>query len=139
MGSVLGSFGAPQGNIWSVAPFIPEGDQEEPKISILPYWNFFNGKPFQFFSWWIIDPKEPFWCDWSNFEDFDSLFHTDPPSLLFLAAGTTDKKFGQWLTTTNSMNRYQKYLPHYTQLTRLLSYIILFNKRLFHIRPGLAI
>ena len=42
MGSVLGSFGAIQGNIWSVAPFIPVGDQEGSKISILPRW---------FFSW----------------------------------------------------------------------------------------
>ena len=23
----------------------------------------FNGGVFWFFSWWIIDPKEPFWCD----------------------------------------------------------------------------
>ena len=76
MESVLGSFGAFQGNIWSVAPFIPEGDQEEPKISILPYWKIFNGIPFQFFSWWIIDPKELFWCDWSKFED--GVFEKNP-------------------------------------------------------------
>ena len=40
MGSVLGSFGAFQGNIWSVAPFIPVGYREDPEISILPYWKF---------------------------------------------------------------------------------------------------
>ena len=40
MGSVLGSFVAIQGNIWSVAPFIPVGDQEGSKISILPRWIF---------------------------------------------------------------------------------------------------
>ena len=45
MGSVLGSLGAFQGNIWSVAPFIPVEDWEGPKISILPWWNFFDWGP----------------------------------------------------------------------------------------------
>ena len=47
----------------TVAPFIPVGYREDPEISILPYWNFFNGLTFRFFSWWISDPKWPFWCD----------------------------------------------------------------------------
>ena len=40
MGSVLGPFGAFQGNIWSVAPFIPVGPGENgPKIE---KWAFFH-------------------------------------------------------------------------------------------------
>ena len=60
MGSVLGSFGAFQGNIWSVAPFIPEGDQKEPKISILPYWIFLMVVRSGFFPDGLLTPKTHF-------------------------------------------------------------------------------
>ena len=43
MGSVLGSFGAFQGNIWCAAPFIPVGDQEGPQILIFSSWKIFHG------------------------------------------------------------------------------------------------
>ena len=42
MESVLGSFGAIQGNIWSVTPFIPVGDWEGPKISFFLSWKIFH-------------------------------------------------------------------------------------------------
>ena len=43
MGSVLGSFGGFQGNIWCAAPFIPVGDQEGPQILIFSSWKIFHG------------------------------------------------------------------------------------------------
>ena len=70
MGSVLGSFGAFQAKIWSIAPFIPVGDWEGPKISILPYWNFFGGWPLPSFSDIVIDPKGYFWCDFNKFKGY---------------------------------------------------------------------
>ena len=35
MGIVLGSFGAFQGNIWSVAPFIPVGPSEKVRVEFV--------------------------------------------------------------------------------------------------------
>ena len=43
MGSVLGSFGAIQGNIWSIAPFIPVSDWEGPKSPNRPSWKILMG------------------------------------------------------------------------------------------------
>ena len=70
MGSVLGSFGAFQGKIWSMAPFIPVGDWEGPKISILPYWKIFGWWALPLFSDIVIDPKGYFLCNFKKFEGY---------------------------------------------------------------------
>ena len=70
MVSVLRSFGAFQTKIWSIAPFIPVGDWEGPKISILPYWKFFGGWALPSFSDIVIDPKGYFLCNFKKFEGY---------------------------------------------------------------------
>ena len=69
MWSVLGSFRVFQDNIWSVAPFIPVGDWEGPKISILSPWKIFNESVCPSFSDIVIDPKGYFLCDFNKIED----------------------------------------------------------------------
>ena len=76
MVSVLRSFGAFQTKIWSIAPFIPVGDWEGPKISILPYWKNFGGWALPSFSDIVIDPKGYFLCDFNKFED--DVFEKNP-------------------------------------------------------------
>ena len=48
IGSVLGSFGAFQGNIWSVAPFIPVGPGENG--SKIEKWAFFTRPSVKYFK-----------------------------------------------------------------------------------------
>ena len=91
MVSVLQSFGAFQTKIWSIAPFIPEGDWERPKISTSPYWNIFGGWPLPSFSGIVIDPQGYFLCVFKKIEIWEksTFLHTLfwPKTTFFWARG----------------------------------------------------